>query len=64
MKILFDHGTPNPITRSLTGHVVTFASQIGWHRFANGELIERAETAGYDVLLSSRQEHSLPAKPE
>jgi hypothetical protein len=53
MKILFDNGTPKPIARSLTGHEVTFARQIGWHQFENGELIRRAEDAGYEVLLST-----------
>jgi len=53
MKILFDNGTPNPIAHSLIGHEVTFARQIGWHELGNGELIQQAEDAGYDVLLST-----------
>jgi len=53
MKILFDNGTPNPISRSLPNHAVTFARKIGWHELKNGELIVRAEEAGYEVLLST-----------
>ncbi len=53
MKILFDNGTPKPIARSLPGHEITYARQIGWHELENGELIERAEEAGYEVLLST-----------
>lgn len=53
MKILFDNGTPKPIARSLTGHEVTFVRQIGWQELENGDLIQRAEDAGYDVLLST-----------
>jgi hypothetical protein len=53
MRILFDNGTPKPIARSLAAHEVAFARQIGWHELANGELIQRAEAAGYDVLLST-----------
>ena len=53
MKILFDNGTPKPIARSLIGHEVTFARQIGWHELGNGELIQQAEDAGYEVLLST-----------
>lgn len=53
MKILFDNGTPNPIARSLTGHDIAFARRIGWHELENGELIQRAEEAGYEVLLST-----------
>jgi PIN like domain len=53
MKILFDNGTPKPIARSLTGHIVVRARQIGWHELENGELMRRAQDAGYDVLLST-----------
>jgi len=53
MRILFDNGTPKPIARSLTGHEITYARQIGWHELGNGELIQRAEEAGYEVLLST-----------
>jgi hypothetical protein len=53
MKVLFDNGTPKPIARSLIGHEIAFARQIGWHELENGQLIQRAEDAGYDVLLST-----------
>lgn len=53
MKVLFDNGTPKPIARSLTGHDVTFAREIGWHELGNGELIRKAEDAGFQVLLST-----------
>jgi len=53
MKILFDNGTPKPIARSLPGHEITYARQIGWHELKNGELIEKAEETGYEVLLST-----------
>lgn len=53
MRILFDNGVPKPIARSLPGHEITFARRIGWHELQNGELIQRAEDAGYDVLLST-----------
>ncbi len=53
MKILFDNGTPNPIASSLVGHEVAFARQIGWHELKNGELLQRAEDAGYQLLLTS-----------
>jgi hypothetical protein len=53
MKILFDNGAPNAIARSLIGHEIAFARQIGWHELENGELIERAEDAGFELLLST-----------
>jgi len=53
MRILFDNGTPKPIARALTGHEITYARGIGWHELGNGELIQQAEEAGYEVLLST-----------
>ena len=53
MKVLFDNGTPKPIARSLIGHEVDFARQIGWHELENGQLMQQAEDASHDVLLST-----------
>ena len=55
MKILFDHGTPRSIARTLIGHQVTRAAQLGWHELGNGILNQSAEEAGYDLLLSTDQ---------
>lgn len=55
MKILFDHGTPRSIAHSLPGHEVIRAAQMGWESIGNGELILRAEAAGFDLLLSTDQ---------
>ena len=62
MRILFDNGTPSPIARSLTGHEVAVARQVGWHELKNGGLLRQAEQAGYDLPLDLGQKHSLPAK--
>ena len=53
MEVLFDNGTPKPISRILAGHEITFARRIGWHELENGALIQEAEEAGYEVLLST-----------
>lgn len=53
MKILFDNGTPRSVALCLTDHEITRARQIGWHELENGELIQFAEEAGYDLLLST-----------
>lgn len=53
MKVLFDNGTPKPIARRLTRHAVSFARRIGWHELKNGDLIEKAEQASYEVLLTT-----------
>lgn len=53
MRILFDHGTPSGIAGSLSGHDVTEATERGWDRISNGELLEVAEVAGFDLLLTT-----------
>lgn len=52
MKILFDNGT-RPIASVLSGHEVFHARKIGWHELRNGELIQKAEEAGYDLILTT-----------
>jgi hypothetical protein len=53
MRILFDHGTPSGIARHLSGHTVTEARELGWDRISNGDLLNAAESAGFDVLLTT-----------
>jgi hypothetical protein len=53
MRILFDHGTPSGIARSLAGHQVTEAIERGWDRISNGELLTTAEAAGFELLLTT-----------
>ena len=55
MKILFDHGTPRPLKRHLSGHESDTAADKGWETLRNGELIERAEQDGYAVLITTDQ---------
>jgi hypothetical protein len=53
MRVLFDHGTPSGIARSLSEHDVTEAIERGWDRIFNGELLKVAEAAGFDALLTT-----------
>ncbi len=53
MLILFDHGTPRGLARSLQGHTVKEARAQGWDTLSNGELLDAAEEAGFDVLLTT-----------
>lgn len=53
MRILFDNGTPAPLIPFLAGHTVTKAITVGWEGLENGELIRKAEEAGYEILLST-----------
>jgi hypothetical protein len=53
MRILFDHGTPSGIAGSLSGHEVTEAIERGWDRLSNGDLLNVAEAAKFDLLLTT-----------
>ena len=53
MTILFDHGTPLPSIAFLKQHTVKDAKSQGWDTLSNGELLDAAEAAGFDVLLTS-----------
>ena len=55
MRILFDNGTPRQLRRRLFGHEVETALERGWDRLSNGVLLDRAEEAGFDVLLTTDQ---------
>ena len=55
MKVLFDHGTPAPLRRHLPGHTVDRSAENGWDRLENGELIQKAEEEGYDVIVTTDQ---------
>jgi hypothetical protein len=55
MRILFDQGTPVPLRRHLTRHVVDTAFERGWSSLHNGELLDVAEQEGYDLLMTADQ---------
>ena len=53
MKILFDQATPVPIRPCLQGHLVRTAAQQGLDKLRNGDLLNAAEGAGFDLLLTT-----------
>ena len=53
MRILFDNGTPRGVASALPGHTVEEARSRGWDTLRNGELLDAAEAAGFDVLLTT-----------
>ncbi len=55
MKVLFDQGTPVPLRRYLVSHQVTTVYELTWASLRNGELIAQAESAGFEVLVSTDQ---------
>jgi hypothetical protein len=55
VKVLFDQGTPVPLRRYLRAHEVTTVYELGWSSLQNGSLISQAETAGFDMLVTTDQ---------
>lgn len=55
MKILFDHNVPHKLRGSLREHEVVTADEMGWATLENGQLLEAAETADFDVMLTCDQ---------
>jgi len=53
MRILFDNGTPRGVATALLGHVVEEARLRGWDTLRNGELLDAAEAAGFEVFVST-----------
>jgi hypothetical protein len=51
--ILFDHGTPKGLARALSGHTIDTAQAKGWDTLSNGELLNAAEEAGFELLLTT-----------
>lgn len=55
MRILLDQGTPTPLRRHLRRHAVDTAFERGWSSLRNGELLDRAEADGYELLVTTDQ---------
>ena len=55
MKVLFDQGTPVPLRQHLPRHAVETAYEKGWSDLKNGDLLARAETEGFDALVTTDQ---------
>jgi len=53
MRVLFDQATPVPIRPFLTGHTVSTAAHEGWDKLQNGDLLNAAEAAGFEVFLTT-----------
>ncbi len=55
MKILLDNNVPRLLRNNLPGHQVEVAVQFGWHTLSNGELMDRAESEGFQLLITADQ---------
>lgn len=55
MKILFDQGTPVPLRKIFTAHEVRTAFEMSWGTLSNGELLQKAEDFGFNLLITTDQ---------
>jgi hypothetical protein len=51
--ILFDNNIPRGLARALSAHTVVEARARGWHLVKNGDLLDAAEDAAFDVMVTS-----------
>src|SRR5271168_2390200 len=54
MRVLFDQGTPVPLRRALSPHVVSTVHELGWSTLSNGDLLDAAE-AQFDAFVTTDQ---------
>ena len=55
MRLLFDQGTPAPLRAHLQKHEVSTVFELGWATLSNGDLLIRAEAAGFEALVTTDQ---------
>ena len=53
MRVLLDNGTPRGIAAVLQEHTVEEAHIRGWDTLRNGELLDAAKRAGFDVFVTT-----------
>jgi len=55
VRVLLDEQLPRRLARELAGHEVHTVQQQGWAGLKNGELLQRAADAGFEVFLTADQ---------
>lgn len=53
MHVLFDNGTPRGVASALRDHMVDEARMRGWGDLRDGELLDAAEAAGFELFLTT-----------
>ncbi len=53
MLILFDHSAPAPLRYALKRHIVVEAAEREWDKLVNGDLLNEAEAAGFDLFITA-----------
>jgi hypothetical protein len=56
LRILFDKNVPVGVRRFLSNHQVRTVVDLKWHpQLENGDLLNAAESAGFDVMITADQ---------
>jgi hypothetical protein len=55
MRILFDQNVPRALRNLLPGHDVRTAAEMGWSTLLNGALVNAAEQAGFEAMITADQ---------
>lgn len=55
MRVLFDKNVPYPLRRYLSEHLVRVAEDLGWGQLNNGDLLNRAEAGGIELMVTADQ---------
>lgn len=65
-RVLLDHCVPRPFRNLLVGCTVATASEMGWAQLKNGELLDAAQAASFEVLITAdktlRYQQNLSAR--
>jgi hypothetical protein len=51
VRILLDESVPVQVRNALSGHQVSTAVEMGWGGIGNGELLDRGESNGFELLI-------------
>jgi hypothetical protein len=52
VKVLLDENLPHKLRAHLSHHETATVAYLGWGGLSNGELLQAAENAGFDVFLT------------
>ncbi len=55
MRVLFDKNVPYALRRHLSPNTVRVAAQLSWGLLENGDLLQAAEDAGFDLMVTCDQ---------
>jgi len=53
MRIVFDQNVPRALRNLLPGHDVRTAAEMGWSTLLNGDLVDAADTAGFEAIITA-----------